>query len=946
MTRQNTNRSVMYRSPLREVLPLCLSLTALIVLQTVSVSQASADDSRLPVPEVWPHGPPGRVALFPASEAGWPAQVRDAWDTAPYIAFHKAAAASGAEAYRRGRSGTEPTPNQLLYDAIHYDLDLSLDPAGQLLTGEVTMTARVTEGPLSEVELDLASNMVVSGAFAGGVAARFRHDGGILTIRLDRPYATGEHVAVTANYSGNPQAPSFRWHTHEGQHVVWTLSQPFGSRAWWPSKDHPCDKADSVDVRVTVPSGMIAAGNGVLREQWDDGEASFAWWHGKHPIATYLVFLAVHPYHQYSDWYTPLSGGDPMEIVFYNYWGSIPGVMPVQARIRDMIGAFAGMFGEYPFLDEKYGHAEISWAGGMEHQTCTSLGYFGEGLIAHELAHMWWGDMVTCATFHDIWLNEGMATYSEALWAEAAYGPEAYRYIMRLTQYFGPGTIHVPDLGDWARIFDYNLSYRKASWIPHMLRGMFGDEAFFAFLADYREAFEYGVATTEDFRAVAEASFGADLGPFFAQWIYGEYHPIYAFSWDAQPSGGGYRIALEVEQVQPWQLFAMPLDVVVATAGGDERFRIENSLQHESYVLHTAEEPLELALDPDNRVLRVVLSPIPTPTFENDLLLVNGLHWTTHGDEVVNAYMNGAFWGSRTFDFWDCFNEPDGGYPPDIPHPIGHGSVPGSVLGKYRTVIWLGNNLLGDMGDWYDTPIHGYLVAGGNVLLMTRMAATYLVDPYRRYLGIEWLGTDGAWDCVAAAPGLTDMGLIGSQSYVSRFDMYNLGPESTLLYKVVLGWNPNAGLGVIRIPASGGMYNPAGGRFALLNGRPYRWDYQDLSANVDYILGNYMGLDPASGIRGETAAVRLFLAPPSPNPFRDGVSLEFVLPSADAVRLGVWDVQGRHVRPLVNAMFPPGRHSAHWDGRTAAGHQAPSGIYYLRLKAGDHAATARILRVR
>ncbi len=909
---------------------------------------ASVDDLHVPLLDRWPHGPPGRLALFPESEAGWPAQVRDAWDTAPYAAFHKAASASMADELKRTRLNTEPTPNQLLYDVIHYDLDLTLDldPDAEILTGEVTMTARVVAGPLEQIELDLSSNLAVSCVVTAGSPAKFRHSDDILTVRLDRPYASEDLFAVTVNYSGNPEPPAFRTHTHDGQPVIWTHSQPFGSRDWWPCKDHPCDKADSVDVRITAPSGMITAGNGLLREQWDDGDVSFAWWHEKYPIVTYLVFLASHPYHQYSDWYTPLSGGDPMEIVFYNYPGSIPDVEPVQARVREMIEAFVRVFGEYPFPDEKYGHAQISWAGGMEHQTCTSLGYFGEGLIAHELAHMWWGDMITCATFHDIWLNEGMATYSEAIWAEAAYGPQAYSYIMRLTQYFGPGTIHVPDLEDRMRIFDKDLSYRKASWIPHMLRGMFGDEAFFAFLADYREAFEHEVATTQDFQAVAEASFGRDLSAFFSQWIYGEYYPIYAFSWDAAPTGDGHEIALDVEQVQPWQLFDMPVEVAVTTADGEERFRIETSLQQESYTLHVSAEPREVALDPDNWILRVVLAPVYEPTFEKHLLLVNGLHWTTHGDEVVNAYLNSAFTGSYSFDFWDCFDEPSGGYPPTVPQPIGHGSVPGSVLGQYRTVIWLGNNLLGDMQNWYDTPIYGYLEAGGNVLLMTRMAETFLVDPYRRYLGIEWLGTDSVYDCVAVQPGLTNIGRTGSQSYVSRFDPDNLHPESTLLYKAVLGWDPNAGAGVIRIPASGGTYNPGGGRFALLNGRPYRWDYQDLSTNVDYILSHYMGLDEASGIPESATATRLFLAAPQPNPFGGVTALRFVLPSRNTVRLGLWDVQGREVRSLMDTVLPPGLHEAHWDGSTNSGRQAPSGMYYLRLEAGGQSAVRRILRVR
>ena len=137
-------------------------------------------------------------------------------------------------------------------------------------------------------------------------------------------------------------------------------------------------------MRVTVPTGLITASNGTLRQQTDNGTTAFSWWHESHPITTYLVSLAIHTYHVYSDWYRPLPG-DSMEIRFYNFPSSIPAVEPVQAKVKDMIATFARRFGEYPFLDEKYGHAEFPWGGGMEHQTCTSLGYFGEWVVAHEL---------------------------------------------------------------------------------------------------------------------------------------------------------------------------------------------------------------------------------------------------------------------------------------------------------------------------------------------------------------------------------------------------------------------------------------------------------------------------------------------------------------------------------------------------------------------------------
>ena len=160
----------------------------------------------------------------------------------------------------------------------------------------------------------------------------------------------------------------------------------------------------------------------------------------------------------------------------------------------------------------------------MEHQTISSMGGHSEWLIAHELGHQWWGDLVTCSSFHHIWLNEGFARFSEAIWDEASQGFEAYKSYWQSHSYFGPGTIYVEEPNTAAQIFNGNLTYNKAGWVVHMLRGVMGDSLFFESRRSYgyNDSLAYSDATTEDFKNVCEHISGIDLTSFFEQWIYNE----------------------------------------------------------------------------------------------------------------------------------------------------------------------------------------------------------------------------------------------------------------------------------------------------------------------------------------------------------------------------------------------------------------------------------------
>jgi aminopeptidase N len=297
-----------------------------------------------------------------------------------------------------------------------------------------------------------------------------------------------------------------------------------------------------------------------------------------------------------------------MEIQFYIFPSHYGQVKDNYAKVASAIDVFSKIFGPYPFLKEKYGHAEFGWGGGMEHQTLTSLGGWGLNLIVHELAHQWWGDMITCDNFHHIWLNEGFATYAEALYFESIEGKKAYFAEVESNRYLGSGTIYVPDLTNWRRIFDSNLSYSKASWVLHMLRHVVGDSSFFTILKEYyRDSrFQYGSALTEDFQEICEKVSNMSLYWFFNQWIYGEYYPIYEYYWNTDFQNNLYNLKLTIIQTSLSEtLFKMPVDVSIKTESGDTTIVIWDSLSIQQFSIALAAKPLQVELDKENWILRL-----------------------------------------------------------------------------------------------------------------------------------------------------------------------------------------------------------------------------------------------------------------------------------------------------------------------------------------------------
>ena len=501
------------------------------------------------------------------------------------------------------------TEDQGKIDITYYKIDFEIDFNSEQILGSVIANGFVGMDQPDYIEFDFSDEMIVDSVWFNNEGISFDHIDDIIKIPAQASIPEGYNFSCQIFYHGSPPTSgfgSYNFDMHNNIDHVWTLSEPYGARDWWPCKDDPSDKADSVDIIVTVPSEQIVVSNGRLLDEQDlpNGKKTYHW-SERYPICTYLVSIATYPYTFWTDTYVGLNG-DTLPLEYYVYPDHYELVYDNYLLTNDMMEVFANKFGEYPFMGEKYGHVEFGRGGGMEHQTISSMGGHSEWLIAHELGHQWWGDLVTCSSFHHIWLNEGFARFSEAIWDEASRGFEAYKSYWQNHSYFGPGTIYVEEPQTAAQIFNGNLTYNKAGWVVHMLRGVMGDSLFFESLKSYgyNDSLAYSDVTTEDFKNVCEYISSLDLSNFFEQWIYNEYYPQYGLLWNVNEEG---ELIITIHQLQTWQYFDMPIDIKVVLNNGSLFFRVNNQFQTEEYNLgYINGIPLSVQLDPDGWILKEI----------------------------------------------------------------------------------------------------------------------------------------------------------------------------------------------------------------------------------------------------------------------------------------------------------------------------------------------------
>lgn len=494
------------------------------------------------------------------------------------------------------------------YDVTYYQLNLDIDPLEQILSGIVEIRGVAKIDQFEQVELDFYTNMEVDSIAGNG--QNFIHQNDQLQIDLSQSINTGESFTVTVFYHGTPEPigfGGFRFDVQNGTPLIWSLSEPYFARTWWPCKDSPKDKADSVDIVLTVPDNLTAVSNGNLLENVDNGDGTRTFhWQEKYPITTYLVSVAITNYDSIADFFS-YSQNDSMEVRLYVYSTFLEDAYEILPRTLAMLEYFHEIFGPYPFLKEKYGIAQFGFGGGMEHQTISSQGRFGEILTAHELAHQWFGDKITNATWGDIWLNEGFASYAEALFFEHDQGQQYYHDYMSLMDFNFSVPIYVEDTTSTSKIFNRS-PYDKGAWFLHMLRHVVGDSTFFDILLAYSmdPNFAYGNATTAGFQGVCETVSSMDLDWFFEPWIYHVGRPVYKVEWSPVDSLGSDFLHLKIQQTQyPARvLFPMPIDITVQTEVGDTTFVVFNDAASQTFSLELAGKATGIEFDKDNWILK------------------------------------------------------------------------------------------------------------------------------------------------------------------------------------------------------------------------------------------------------------------------------------------------------------------------------------------------------
>ncbi len=498
------------------------------------------------------------------------------------------------------------------YDLKYHRLNWDIDPDTCFIKGCITsyFTSLAT---MSQMEFELNQALIIDSIKYHNSNLSYSHPDNTFTMYFTTSIPAGVLDSVSVYYHGKPDPGgfgSFIQNQHNGYPIVWTLSEPFGAPDWWPCKNSLSDKIDSIDVFVTTPKPNKVGSNGKLISVTTAGSDNIYHWKHRHPVATYLIGVAVTNYAVYSD-FAPLQHGT-VEILNYVYPEDSVYARQNTPLLIPIMHLYDSLFYDYPYMNEKYGHAQFSWGGGMEHQTMTFIVNYGQDLMAHELSHQWFGDKVTCGSWHDIWINEGFATFCTGLtfyfldnntsWHN--WKTSNINYITSVSN----GSVYCYDTTSVGSIFDGRLSYSKGALVLNMLRLKIGDSAMFAcmknFITDPQLA--YKSAKTSDFKYHAEQSSGIDLTEFFNDWIYHEGYPVYHIN-NTVSADSSVNVFISQTQSDPSvDFFELPVPMKFSDGIHDTLIILDNTSNYQSFYVHLNFFPTQITFDPENELIAVL----------------------------------------------------------------------------------------------------------------------------------------------------------------------------------------------------------------------------------------------------------------------------------------------------------------------------------------------------
>lgn len=503
------------------------------------------------------------------------------------------------------------TPEQKIIDVLHYDINIELFPEQEIIKGDVKIKIK-TLG-VQKINLNLYDNLKINKVMLNGISTKYENKETSLVIMPAGNLKDTSLIEIA--YEGKPKNMgfgSFAFGEKNDKSFIYVMNEPVFASTWLPCNDSPADKA-LIDIHITNDSSKVSVSNGLLAGVKTTGNRRTYHWKTVYPIATYLIALYSADYSSFSDEYIS-AAKIKMPLTYYVTPDKLESAKKDFALHKDAISVFSKLFGEYPFIKEKYGVAEFLWTkGALENQTITGIGSpfisgmnFHRDLLLHELAHSWWGNAVGPADWKEIWLNEGFATYSVALYYEALTDIRALRSTMR--NYYGEfpkGTLYNP-AGD---VFG-RLVYDKGAWVLHMLRREVGDFSFFKILRNYYQDYKYRCAYTNNFKSVCETVSKKNLDFFFKQWIYkgtGIIDAQYSYS----VSGKGntdISVKMEITQKQDgYEAYSFPLDIKFTSAEGKNVVKtVYITKRQEQFELKLDFFPQEIVLDPDSWLLAIL----------------------------------------------------------------------------------------------------------------------------------------------------------------------------------------------------------------------------------------------------------------------------------------------------------------------------------------------------
>ena len=499
--------------------------------------------------------------------------------------------------------------NQYKIDIHKYELFFNLYPEEKMFIAKAILTGEVNDLSLQTIDINFYDNFEITRLTLNDVETEYENDDKRLSIPFNPNF--GPEYKLGVEYQGTPEKTGlagFVFGKLNGVSLVYNLSEPNYASSWFPCNDIPFDKT-TMEIHITNDSGMVSVSNGVLVDITTEGGRRTYHWKTEYPISTYLVSVYSSDYEFFSDQYISLDKQDTMKVEYYILPDKLENAKNDFSNQVKMIEVFAELFGEYPFIKEKYGIAEFLWSfGAMEHQTITGVSSnmiggnkFFEDTFAHELAHQWWGNAVGPKNWNDIWLNEGFSTYSEALYYEAIAGKEALQSTM-LSKYSDDFSRTLADPGSF--LFTRTV-YDKGAWVLHMLRWEVGDSSFFKILRTYYETYKYSNASTLDFKNICEEVSGTNLDKFFDQWMLGEGEIELEHKTVTDSTGEDYLTKVYLEQVQDeYDEFHFPLELEIKFKDGSNEFGRHYIASKDTVLkIRSDKSPDYVVLDPNSWLL-------------------------------------------------------------------------------------------------------------------------------------------------------------------------------------------------------------------------------------------------------------------------------------------------------------------------------------------------------